>query len=448
MQTDAAAEVALEEGGKLGLESLEVLIKGGRNLAIKVFDGAVDEFSSSETGGLSVRALRGGQEGYAYSEDLGPEAVRATVRAAAENALLVADPEPVTSAGFRGAEHALGLFSPALEELPVADKIALALASDAATRAASEEVLTVPQVGYAEGTAFQRLVSSGGLDARYRVSSAFIYTIPLVGRGEQKKTALEFRRSRDGAGLDPEEMARTAVARARGLLDARSLKSGSYPVVFENRVATKLLEAFGRMFSAQAAQEGHSVLGPGRVGETIAAPHVTVVDDPLRPGGWASRPFDDEGCPSRLLALIEDGVFQSHLHNAKTARRAGATSTGHASRSVRGTLGVAASNLYVRPGESSPASLRAAHPQAVEIVEIEGLHAGTQLASGDFSAPCKGYWLEAGERRQALENFTVSGNILTTLAGLEAVADDLYFGLSGVGSPSWLVSSLSIGGSG
>ncbi len=442
---DAAAQTALQEGGRLGLDGFEVLIKGGRSLSIKAFDGKVDEFSTSDTCGLSVRALRAQQEGYAYTEDLRPAAVRAAVQAAAENALLVADPQPVRLAVFEGEPQQLELFCPALEARPAAEKIALALQTDAATRA-SPEVLAVPHVGYSEGTAFLRLLNDRGLDRGYRVSAAFIYSYPLVGRAEQRKTAFEFERSRDGAHLDPERVANAAVERARSLLAAEEVSSGSYPIVFENRSATKMLEAFAPIFNAQVAQEGHSVLSSERLGSRIGSELLQLIDDPLLAAGWSSRPFDDEGCPSRRLQLMGDGIFQHQMHNSKTGRKAGCASSGHASRAIRGTLGIASSNLFLEPGTQPVTALRARYPRAIEVTEIVGLHSGSSLSSGDFSVPCKGFLLEAGERKQALQDFTISGNILETLQRIEALGDDLYFGLSGVGSPAWLVSKLSVGG--
>ena len=113
--------------------------------------------------------------------------------------------------------------------------------------------------------------------------------------------------------------------------NAAPLPSGRYPVALHREAAADLLDCFCDIFSAETAQKGLSLLA-GKEGEAVAAPCVTLLDDPHLPGAAASRPFDDEGVATYRKAVVENGTLQTLLHNLKTARKAGVTSTGNAAK--------------------------------------------------------------------------------------------------------------------
>lgn len=120
-----------------------------------------------------------------------------------------------------------------------------------------------------------------------------------------------------------------------------------------------LLQTFSSVFSADAAQKGLSLLA-GKEHSQIAAPCVTLVDDPLLPGGFASRPFDGEGVATYTKKVIENGVLTTLLHNLKTANKAGCASTGNASRaSYAASVGVSPTNFFLQPGQADLDALHA-----------------------------------------------------------------------------------------
>ncbi|MGH7416355.1 MAG: metallopeptidase TldD-related protein, partial [Candidatus Rokuibacteriota bacterium] len=242
---------------------------------------------------------------------------------------------------------------------------------------------------------------------------------------------------------DPGRTALEFTERTGRLLGARPLKTGLYPAYFEPKPFIHLLSFFWLMWSGKMVMEGKSRLA-GRLGERVAAPIVTLVDDPTMPDGLASLPFDAEGTPTRALTLLEGGVLRGVFHNSETARALGAQTTGHAQRSYRGILGVSPTNLALRPGAGL------AMERGVLVTEVTGVHAGANPISGEFSVQGLGLWVEGGEVAYPVENFAVAGDFLSLLNDVTALGDALEweFGMMGgaYGAPLVGVAGLSFAG--
>lgn len=441
---DAEIGRVLAEALSRKLEA-EAYLAVDRALRVKAQDGEIEAFTLTERRGLGLRVVREGRVGYAYTESFAPEALDRVVADAATNAMLL-DPEDYAGLSeFLGLAPDLDLYNPALAEVPVERKIAFALELDEVAHGADTRVKTVTGASYGESVGFVRIASTLGVDRSYRASAGWGSVQPLVAVGEQSKNYGLVRAARCFDELDAEWMAREAVRRCVEKLGAREIAGGTMSVVFSPEAFSDLIGTFASIFSGQVALEGKSLL-QGRQGQRIASSAFTLVDDPLEQGGFASRPFDDEGCPSASWVLVDQGVFTGFLHNSETARRSRATTTGHASRGgYQGTLRVGTSNLVVRPGTSRREALLTASPKVLEITEITGLHAGANQISGDFSLQAQGFLHEKGERAP-VHLFTVSGNFYELLEAVAQVASDLERFPSGLSTPSVLVENLAIAG--
>ena len=431
------------------LADVEVYARRDVALTLRAHAGELETFQRSDSVGVGVRVLLGERVGYAYTENLSKAALERALNEAAGNAELV-EAQPGAALAETRAEppSVSAIYNPALDGVALDDKIARVLELERLTRTADPRVKAVPGCSYSDSASLTRVASSRGLDRHYRSNIAYALVYPLVSDAGENKTYFEIALSRDFGALDVAKLSRDAVGGALKRLGAKEIKSGTYPVVFTPKAMADLLSAFSDVFSAKAALEGKSLLAE-KVGQAVASAKLTVLDDALRPDGLATRPFDDEGVASRAVALIEDGVFKTFLHNTQTARRMGGASTGHAARGgYKGTLGVAPSNLYVKPGAHALSALVAGDGPVVVIDDLQGLHAGTNAISGDFSLQAQGMLFEGGKEAHPVHNFTVAGNFLALLAGVEAVGDDLRFFPSGayIGSPSVRVAALAIAG--
>jgi PmbA protein len=183
----------------------------------------------------------------------------------------------------------------------------------------------------------------------------------------------------------------------------------------------------------------------------IAAPCVTIVDDPFHPDSPAPIPFDAEGSPTHKKLLVEKGVLNTLLYNMETADKAGKVTTGNASKgSYDSPVGIRPFSMYLTGGTLTQAQLLQQAGNGIYINRLDGLHAGANPVTGDFSLQSAGYLIENGEKTGRIKSFTVAGNFYELLKKITAVADDLKLhnplGITSYGSASVLVDQLSIAG--
>ena len=444
MKQDYIKEL-LAQAKAAGIEAADAYLSEKENFSAMRNNGALEDYQSNHTRGLGFRGLVNGRMGYASTEALDEESIGQLIRGVIESATLCEsdDEQPLYQGGGQVPE--LELYQPELDKVAPEAKLAKIEAMENACKAADSRYLN----GYnmVETTKHTvRIANSFGMDQTYTENFCNLYCNANVKEGDNVSTGGFVQISRDFDALDPDRLARDSVDQAVKGLNAEPVASGKYHVVFWNEALVSLLGVFSTVFSAETEQMGLSLLS-GKLGETIAAPCVTLVDDPLRPDCLGSRPFDDEGVPSHQHMLVENGVFRTFLHNLKTARKAGVESTGNGSKAdYSSPVRVAPSNLYFEPGALSFEELLSQVGDGIVITEVSGLHAGANPVSGDFSLLSKGYTIENGRKGRAVEQITVAGNFYTMLKNIREVGSDLEFFGSSYGSPSVDVGEMTVAG--
>lgn len=444
MKQDYIKEL-LAQAKAAGIEAAEAYLSEKENFSAMRNNGALEDYQSNHTRGLGFRGLVNGRMGYASTEALDEESIGQLIRGVIESATLCEsdDEQPLYQGGGQVPE--LELYQPELDKVAPEAKLAKIEAMENACKAADSRYLN----GYnmVETTKHTvRIANSFGMDQTYTENFCDLYCGANVKEGDNVSTGGFVQISRDFDALDPDRLARDSVDQAVKGLNAEPVASCKYHVVFWNEALVSLLGVFSTVFSAETEQMGLSLLS-GKLGETIAAPCVTLVDDPLRPDCLGSRPFDDEGVPSHQHMLVENGVFRTFLHNLKTARKAGVESTGNGSKAdYSSPVRVAPSNLYFEPGALSFEELLSQVGDGIVITEVSGLHAGANPVSGDFSLLSKGYTLKDGKRDQPLERITVAGNFYELLKNIRAFASDLRFPNGALGSASADAGEMTVSG--
>lgn len=403
----------------------------------------ITQYSANTTRGLGFRGVVNGRMGYASTEAFDDAAVDWLVSGALDSATLSEDEdkpfiyngqEPVAVLPLTGADA------------PVTDKLAFALEMEKEAKAYDPRVA---QVGYntvITGQAGVRIVNTYGMDKRYTESVCGAYLQPVARDGDSTATGLELQFARDFSALNARKLARDAAKIAVDALHASPVASGQYRIVIHNLAMTDMLETFSSAFSAESAQKELSLL-KGKIGQQIAAPCVTIVDDPLRADGFSSRPFDAEGVPSARNIVVDAGEFKTFLHNLKTAYKDGVASTGNASKAgYAASVRVSPTNFYIQEGTKSFDTLLADIADGLVITEVEGLHSGADAVSGDFSLLSKGYTVKDGKRVRPVEQITIAGNFFELLTQIRSVGSDLRFPSGGFGAPSIDVGTLSVAG--
>ena len=443
MKTDEFIAKLLEAAKAAGFTVAEIYLLEDESFKAVATNGEITQYSSHATRGLGFRAMLGGRMGYAATEAFDDAAIDWLIRGATDSATLCEDDseqmiydghEPAPELSLTGADA------------PAEEKLAFALEMERCAKACDPRIA---QVGYdtvTTGRARLRIVNTLGMDRQYEESVCGAYLQPVAREGDSTSTGMELQFARDFSALDAKTLAEAAAKLAVGGLHASPVPSGRYRAVIGNLAMTDLLETFSPAFSAENAQKDLSLL-KGKLGEAIAAPCVTVVDDSLRADGFSSRPFDAEGVPGRRTAVVEQGKFLTFLHNLKTARKEGVQSTGNASKAgYAGSVRVSPTNFCLEPGAKDLDALLSDMGDGLLITEVEGLHAGANAVTGDFSLLSKGFLIRAGQRERPVEQITVAGNFFAMLREIRAVGNDLRFPSGGFGSPSVDVGELSMAG--
>ena len=213
-------------------------------------------------------------------------------------------------------------------------------------------------------------------------------------------------------------------------------------MIFDRETAASLLRHLAGAASGPSLYRGASFL-LDRLGQSVAAPSVTIVDDATRPGGLGSRPFDGEGLSVRRTVLVEKGVLVSYLLDTYTGRKLGLPSTHHAARDGSG-VSVSTTNLYLAAGESSPEALIRSVTQGLYVTELIGF--GVNGVTGDYSRGVVGLWIENGELAYPVEEITIAGNLLDMFHAVEGVGNDLVF-RDRTASPTLLIGRMVVAGS-
>jgi len=213
------------------------------------------------------------------------------------------------------------------------------------------------------------------------------------------------------------------------------------PVVFDSRISGSLVGHLASAANGSSVARKTSFLRE-KLGEKIFASGIDIIDDPLRPRGLRSRPFDAEGVAGRRRHLIEDGVLRTWLLDCATARELELETTGHAQRSVSSTPSPGATNLHLAPGDKSPEQLIAEIEDGFYVTDMIGM--GVNLVTGDYSRGASGFWIENGECTYAVSEITIAGHLSDVFASLTP-ADDLVFRY-GTNAPTVRIEGLTVAG--
>ncbi len=437
-----------ERAKEAGFEACEVYYSTSDSFSTGVFKGEIIKYNSAESLGLGFRGLFGGKMGYASTQILDEEAIDLLVDGAKSNAQLIENEDKQFLYPGDEAYAKLNLYNEAINEISAADKIAMARKLEELTLKQDPRIEQVDGCNVISSEGEFSIVNTLGLNVTTRCNMIGGYVAPTARDGENVSSGFAMFFTMNPAEIDLDKVAAEAVEKAVSGLDAASIESGAMRVMFDPEAATDMLSTFSGIFSADAAQKGLSLL-KGREGDMIAAECVTIVDNPHLAGSLSSEPFDGEGVATYCKNIVENGKLVTLLHNLKTAHKQGVKSTGNASRSYASTVRVSPSNFYFQPSETSFDEMLEKLGDGLVITDVQGLHAGANAVSGDFSLSAKGFTVTGGKKAQMVKQITVAGNFFQLLKDIEAVGADLKFGMPGgsqFGSPSILVKTLSVAG--
>ncbi len=425
----------------IGGGEYEIYAVLGDSFSVKVTDGEIESYKVNDYIGISFRIKYNGKMGYASTTALDDDGIDALINSAKDNAQVIeSNDEQFIFPGSSEYKYPK-VYNPELDTLTSEQKIELAKKLEKKTLEYGADIARTMGSYVISESGMRIIKNSAGLDLNEKSNMIGAYVIPIASSNGAMNTGFGLRAGYTLDCIDIDAMVKEGCKEAIDFCGAGSFEGGEVKIILKSQAMCDMLETFLPVFSSDNAQRGLSLLA-GKEGEKIAGECVNIVDDALADYGFGSRAFDSEGVASRTNVIIENGVLKTLLYNLKTAKKAGVQSTGNAVKgSFDSPIGINGTNFEIVPSDTSLDELAHRADNGLMITSLEGLHAGANATTGDFSLSAKGYLIENGKFTRAVSGITVTGNFYTLLKNIEAVGNDVFKNPMGVAvsSPSVLL---------
>lgn len=451
---DKILRAALAQGG----EYADIYYEGGDSTQVVVEDGKVEKVLAFSDRGVGIRVISDLRTAYGFTNEITEKSLlelAARISGAVRGSSFAGD--IIVSARTSGVNPPI-LLRP--ESIPLEEKIRTAVEAERGARGVSGAVRQVMTM-YRDGVARIQVANSlGEFTDSERVGTMFVAQVVAEGGGVMQ-TGYESIGACRGFELFREksavEIATEAARRAGLMLGARRAPGGTMPVVLSSEAGgTMVHEAIGHGLEADLVQSGISVYR-GKIGEQVASPLVTVVDDATIPYARGSFPFDSEGSPGQRTVLVEEGILKGYLYDRLTAMKDGCASTGNGRReSYHAKPIVRMTNTLIAPGKTDPEEIVRTVPAGLFVRKMGGGQVNT--VTGDFMFEVsEGYLIENGCVGEPVRGATLTGNGPDVLKKILMVGSDLGFAIGTCGKdgqgvpvadaqPTMLISDMVVGG--
>jgi TldD protein len=454
-------EEVLTAARRHGGSFAEVFVEERSNTSVRLDDGKVEELTTGLDRGAGVRVAHGTSYGYAFSNRLDRDALLQAAEAASAALMGGAAGSVVDLRGSPTAD--VNRAARPAADVASAQKVAWLEELNDTARSFNPEVVQVVGV-YGDSLQRRLIATSDGRWIREDRPRIRLVAQVIASRGEGNiQTGFEGPAACAGVEfLDvntPRLVAEIAARRAVTMLDSIPAPAGEMPVVLGPGCGGVLFhEAVGHPLEADAVDKEASVYR-GRIGETLASPLVTGVDDATIENGWGSYGYDDEGSPSQRTTLFADGVLQGLLYDRLRAEKDGVASTGNGRRESYAHPPVPRmTNSYILNGSSKASDILAGTAGGVYVTAMGG--GQVNPATGDFVfGVAEGFLIDDGVVGTPVRGANLIGRAIEVMQNVDAVADDFdtWEGVCGKdgqaapvgsGSPTIRISRLTVGGTG
>ena len=421
LQALADSVVAQAKSG----EQIEAYVSRGGETAIRVYEGEVEHFVSAQSEGVGIRVIRDGRTGFAYAGTLSADAIAEVLADARDN---VAFGTPDEFAGLAVpdgmAQVPQKFWDEALAAYPTADKIVLTKELERLTLGIDSRV-RVEEANYDDDWGEVAVATTTGIRESGRGNSCYVSVSTLADDADETQTGFGFSVGDSPHDFNLQRAAREAADRATRLLGAVKPPSKRTTVVLDPFVTSQFLSVISSTLNGENVAKGRSFFA-GRLGDTVADPRITLVDDPTNPLAYTATDIDGEGLAARRNVLIENGVLKMFVQSSYSGRRMGVPSTGNATRGgFAGTPGTGCLAMQLTPGTQSQEELIATIDDGVLIQMVAGLHSGVNPVSGDFSTGASGMMIRNGAVAEPVREFTIASTLQRMLLDIASIGNDV-----------------------
>jgi PmbA protein len=447
--------LAVDTARKAGADAAEAYISDTESVQVDVSGRQVETVNAVREAGIGVRVLKEQKLAFGSTNELSKKAVQAMVQDLMKKVVFHTPDESNVIAGKEAgqlegpwASHAeLVTYDPQIAEVPVQEKIKRAIQLEASALDYSPKVVGSMITIYQDATSYIYLANSNGIAGWFPAAGCGGVAEVSAAEGDDHQSGSHSKACAKYAHFDPSEVGRKAAENAVKMLGAKPIASMEVPLVISPKMGTEILAFIAGMLSADDVQKGRSLFA-GKIDSQVAAATFNLIDDGRLKGGLSTAPVDGEGVPMQTTPLIVDGVLKTYLFDSYCAKKGKTKSTGNRGRSGYSSAGgIAATNLYLKPGGIEPEEILSGVDRGFYLTEAIGLFAGIDSASGDFSIPSAGFMIEMGKLTFPVRGISIGGNLFELLKAVDKIGIDLTW-FQSVGSPTFSVKSIKIGGTG
>jgi PmbA protein len=428
-------EDLLKEARRRGASAAEAVVTGSTGLDLTVRLGEIETVEHTRDNGLGISVYFGHRKGSASTSDLSPGAVRDAVRQACS---IATHTQEDRCAGLAPAEL-MARDVPDLDlshpwDIAVHQAVDLAIACEDAARGADPRIVNSEGASFGTTAGLSVYGNSHGFVGGYPSTRHELSCAVVAKEGESMQRDYWWTSARAPEDLEAAEaVGRRAAERTLARLNARRIGTCEVPVLFRADVATGLLRSLAGAISGGNLYRQTSFL-QDRLGARIFPGFVRIYEEPHRPRGLGSAPFDGDGVATTAKDLVTDGVLQTWLLDHYSACRMGLTTTGNAG---------GARNLSIGLGDDDRDAMIRRLDRGLLVTSLMGQ--GVKMITGDYSRGAAGFWVEHGEIQYPVEEITIAGNLMDMFQGLVAVGNDCDFA-SSITTGSWLIDRMTVAG--
>ncbi|RME16780.1 MAG: TldD/PmbA family protein [Alphaproteobacteria bacterium] len=414
---DSLAGQMLEAARAAGADSADAIAVSGTSISIDVLHGKLEHAERSEGVEIGLRVLIGQRQACVSASDTSAE----TIAAMAEHAVAMAreapedpyiglaDPDQLAQSWDLGA---LELEDPSPEPAPAELEDHARRAEAAALAVAGVSQVQSTSAGY--GRQQIHLAASNGFSGGYARTSRALSLAAISGTGAGMERDFNAESRVFQADLpSPEEIGRIAGERAVARAGASQPPTGTFPVLFDERVAASLIGHLLMAVNGSAIVRGSSFLRD-HLGKPVLPEGLSLIEEPHRARISGSRPFDAEGLPTRRRAIVENGILKGWTLDLATARKLGMESTANATRGTSAPPSPATGNVTLTEGKRSREELMRDMGTGLLVTSLIGSTINPN--TGDYSRGAAGFWVENGEIVRPVNECTIAGNLIDMLA--------------------------------
>ncbi len=427
-----------------GFEAADLVISQGHSLSASVYHGEIESYSEENTIDATARGIINGKLGACVTEKFDSDTINFMVDSIEKTARVIETTDPVII--FKGSEKYRrgNYYDKSLFEIPFEEKKKILFEIEKKLFAYDKRINEVASVSYSESSSEETLTNSYGLKLKIKKSDFSIVAQITVKEKGEIRSDYEVFAGNNLKGFNVDAFVKSLADKTLKKLGGTQCESKKYPVILNPECSATLLRAFLSSTNAEDVQKNSSLF-IGKLGQQIASKKLTVTENPLSKNIFFNY-FDDEGVAIAKKDIVKKGVLQTYLYTLETAAKDGVEPTGNGYRGA-GKASAGLGYIIVKPGRKSEKNLVSSIKEGVYITDLEGLHAGMNARSGNFSLQAQGFMIRDGKLSEPLALITVSGNLVEMFNNIKDVGSNAKFLVQGRAScPSFSIKKLFISG--